>query len=67
MLDYMYEGWGFDEAPQGMATLADQNVVAYENQLNTVGARDYTEIGQFVSENGSNYTDLRTPKCGCCK
>jgi len=67
MLDELYDSWGYDEAPQGMKTLADQGVLAYEDELDVVNARKYTEVGQFKSENGANYTDLRSPKCGCCE
>lgn len=88
MIDYLYEGYGYDNDDQrlytlkhgeearkqfidgysteGMKTYAIQGVLAFEDDLDTEEANKYSQLGQFVSENGANYTDLRGPKCGCC-
>ena len=88
MLEYMYEGYGYDMDNQllytsvenyekaldcngysdnGMKTFAskDIGVFGYENELDTVDANKYKELNQFISENGSNYTDLRQAICDC--
>ena len=87
ILDYMYEGYGYDMDNQllytdienyeealteeskmstaGMETLTHQGIVGHEPQLKVEEARKYTELGQFVSENGANYTDLRQGVCAC--
>ena len=87
MLDYMYEGYGYDMDNQllyvdvenyeealteeskmstaGMETLTHQGIVGHEPQLKVEDARKYSEVGQFVSENGANYTDLRQGVCSC--
>ena len=49
----------------GMETLTYQGIVGHEPQLEVEKAREYTEIGQFISENGANYTDLRQGVCEC--
>ena len=49
----------------GMEGFAYQGILGYDEPLETVSARTYTEIGQFISENGSNYTDLRQAVCDC--
>lgn len=84
MLEYMYDGWGFDRDDQilytvagmslrqdidttGMKTLAQDGTIGFDNALDVVNANEYTEVCQFISENGANYTDLRFGKCGCCK
>ena len=61
-----YEGWLPDEA-QPMSTLSDQGILTHDDALDVAHAGKYTEIGQFVSEDGSDYTDLRKPLCGCGK
>ena len=85
MLDYLYEGYGFDlddpriyfeknlkeqtdywvdeYNPNGMKTLQDG--LCYDDQLPTEKANKYTEVGQFVSEHYSCYTDLRQGRCKC--
>ena len=87
MLDYMYEGYGYDlDDPRiyfeenlkeqteygvdeyntnGMKSLQAQDGVCYEDQLPTEEANEYTQIGQFISENGHPYTDLRQGRCKC--
>lgn len=51
----------------GMKTMAstDIGVIGYADALPTEDANKYTEIGQFISENGANYTDLRKGMCAC--
>lgn len=49
----------------GMEGLAYQGVLGYDEQLEVENAREYTEVGQFISENGANYTDLRQAVCDC--
>lgn len=89
ILDYMYEGYGYDMDNQllytdvenfneatdddgysdnGMKTFAsdDLGFIAHEEALPTEDANKFTEVGQFIGENGANYTDLRFGKCGCC-
>lgn len=52
----------------GMKTFAsnDLGYIAHENAIPTENANKYTELGQFIGENGANYTDLRFGICGCC-
>lgn len=87
MLDYMFEGYGYDMDNQllytsldtyneslsdkgistnGMETLLSQKILTTNEPLETEKANKYTEVGQFVSEHYSCYTDLRWPLCGCC-
>lgn len=49
----------------GMKTQAAQGNATFDEELDVVGANDYTEVGQFVSENGAPYTDLRPSKNVC--
>lgn len=49
----------------GMETLAHQGILGHDAHLDVENAREYTEVGQFISENGSNYTDLRQEICKC--
>ena len=49
----------------GMETLSHQGIIDHDKQLDVIDARDYTEVGQFLSEEGSNYTDLRKGVCDC--
>jgi hypothetical protein len=49
----------------GMETLSHQGIIGHDKQLDVIDARDYTEVGQFLSEEGSNYTDLRKGVCDC--
>ena len=87
ILDYMYEGYGYNMDDQllytnveeynkaltentkmstnGMEGFAYQGIFGYDKQLETEKAREYKEVGQFISENGSNYTDLRQAICDC--
>ncbi len=88
MLDYMYEGYGYDMDNQllytdvekynealdkdgytdkGMKTLSsnDWKITGYQEGLPTENANKYKEVPQFVSENGTNYTDLRQQICQC--
>ena len=87
ILDYMYEGYGYDMDNQllytdvenyeealteeskmstsGMETFPFQGIISHESQLDVADARKYTEVGQFISENGANYTDLRQGNCAC--
>lgn len=88
ILDYMYEGYGYDMDNQilytdnekynealdadgysdnGMKTFAssDLGLISHQDALTTQDANKYTEVGQFVSENGANYTDLRFGVCDC--
>lgn len=50
---------------EGMKTLSNQGVLSYNPNIDVVDANKYTEVGQFISENGANYSDLRWPVCGC--
>ena len=88
ILDYMYEGYGYDMDNQilytdvekynealdkdgycdnGMKTFAstDVGIIGHDAALDTPNANEYTEVGQFISENGANYTDLRQGICAC--
>ena len=88
ILDYMYEGYGYDMDNQllytdvenydealdkdgysdnGMKTFAstDVGLIGHESALPTEDANEYKEVGQFISENGANYTDLRFGVCAC--
>lgn len=88
ILDYMYEGYGYDMDNQllytdvekydealdkdgysdnGMKTLSSDDIAitGYEDRIPTEEANKYTEVGQFTSENGANYTDLRQQICKC--
>lgn len=88
ILDYMYEGYGYDTNDQrlntieqgvelreqntedgytteGMKTFAAQGIFSYDDAIDTPHANKYTQVGQFKSENGANYTELRPPLCGC--
>lgn len=88
ILDYMYEGYGYDMdnpllyvdtenynsaldadgySDQGMKTFTskDINIIGHEVGIDVVGANDFNELGQFISENGANYTDLRQGNCAC--
>jgi urocanate hydratase len=87
ILDYMYEGYGYDFEDQrlyndpekyeealteeskmstsGMETFSHQGIVSHDPALEVEKANKYTELGQFVGENGANYTDLRPRICGC--
>ncbi len=88
ILDYMYEGYGYDMDNQllytgidrykeahnengisdnGMETFAHQGIIGHDPQLDVVNARKWTELGQFRSENGANYTDIRPGMCDCGK
>ena len=51
----------------GMKTMSsnDLGVIGHEPELDVENARTYTEVGQFISENGANYTDLRKGMCAC--
>lgn len=89
VLDYMYEGYGYDMDNQllytnvdnynealdadgysdnGMKTFSstDIGIISHEAALTTEDANKYKELGQFLGENGANYTDLRFGICGCC-
>ena len=48
---------------QGMKTIS---AIGYRDRIPTEKANKYKEIGQFISENGANYTDLRQQICKCC-
>ncbi len=88
ILDYMYEGYGYDMDNQllytdvekydesldkdgysdnGMKTFSstDLSITGHQTALPTENANKYKEIGQFVGENGANYTDLRPQICAC--
>ena len=90
ILDYMYEGYGYDMDNQllycsveryntaldkdgysdnGMKTFAsnDIDILTHGNGMAVFEANEYTEIGQFLSEEGPEYTDLRQGKCRCGK
>jgi hypothetical protein len=49
----------------GMETLSHQGVLSHESAIEVEKANEYTELGQFIGENGANYTDLRQSICGC--
>jgi hypothetical protein len=87
ILDYMYEGYGYDfddqrlyddpekydkalteeskMATNGMETFSHQGIVGHDPALEVEKANKYTELHQFISENGANYTDLRPRICAC--
>ncbi len=87
ILDYMYEGYGYDFEDQrlyddpdmynealteesdmstnGMETFSHQGIVGHDPALKVEEANKFTELGQFVGENGANYTDLRPRLCAC--
>ena len=88
MLDYMYEGYGYDMDNQllytdvekyeealdkdgysdnGMKTLSSEDVgiTSYIDPIPTEKDGEYTEVDQFISEEGSSYTDLRQQICKC--
>ena len=48
-----------------METFSHQGIVSHDPALEVEKANKYTELGQFVGENGANYTDLRPRICGC--
>lgn len=83
ILDYMYEGYGYDmdnqllytsvenynqvldkngQSDRGMKTIA---AIGHEDGIDVVNANEYSELNQFISEEGANYTDLRQGICGC--
>ena len=43
----------------------DIDILTYDNALEAQEANEYTEVGQFLSEEGPEYTDLRQGKCRC--
>lgn len=48
----------------GMEGFAYQGILGYDKPLEVAEANEYKkEIGQFISENGANYTDLRQSVC----
>lgn len=87
ILDYMYEGYGYDMNDQliyedskvyneealnenqiadfGMETLSHQGIIGHDPAIEVEKANEYKEVGQFISENGANYTDLRQGLCDC--
>lgn len=90
ILDYMYEGYGYDMDNQllytdverynealdsdgysdnGMKTFTstDIDILTHDSALETAEANEYKEIGQFISEEGAEYTDLRQGNCRCGK
>lgn len=90
ILDYMYEGYGYDMdnqllytntedynnaldadgySDQGMKTFTskDIDILTHDEGLDVNSAREFSEIGQFLSEEGPGYTDLRQAKCRCGK
>jgi len=60
-----FDGWLADVPQQKMDTLADQGILASDEPLDVVNANKYTEVGQFISQNAADYTDLRKALCGC--
>ena len=50
----------------GMETLSRQGITGYDAALDTPNANEYEkEITQFISEEGSDYTDLRQQISNC--
>ena len=52
-------------ATNGMETFSHQGIVGHDPALEVEKANKYTELHQFISENGANYTDLRPRICAC--
>lgn len=54
-------------ADKGMKTLSsnDWKITGYQDGIPTEKDNKYTEVGQFVSESGAKYTDLRQQICKC--
>ncbi len=85
ILDYLYEGYGYDMDNQLLYTstenynealdkdgMSDNGMkplaaIGYDEAIPTEKANRYCEKGQFISEEGANYTDLRGQKCACGK
>ena len=63
MLEHLYEGWGFDEGPIGMETLADQGVIGHDKPFEK--DIELVEAEQFFGESGVDNTDLKQAKCAC--
>ena len=62
MLDYNYEGYGFQE-PKSFVSIPVQKDLKYPPVKRV--PQDLTEIGSFISEKGQPIGDLVMPEIGC--
>ena len=60
-----FDGWIGDEGEQGMTTLTQSGQLSNDKSIDAEKTYAPTEISSFISEDGTDYTDLRKPTCPC--
>lgn len=60
-----FDGWIGDEGEQGMTTLTQSGQLSNDKSIDTEKTYEPTEISSFISEDGTDYTDLRKSTCPC--